>query len=353
MATVKLNWDTASAQLLTSLKEVWADDGFSNVTLVFEDESCIKTNRTLLAAVSPVMRHFLKMNTATSCQILMFGMESSMVRALLDFIFTEEICIEQEKLELFCSTASKLKVDGFMERGDTEKQQIEVKPEVNLTKVELMPAEVIPTMDDLSAPVFTPVEFERDMDSLKEEFLLLSSVDQLNTFQPDEVDNKADQKNDGRVKRKVQMDEIIVKKNKGISCMNCKTMNVLDHDKFLTLEELHQHQKEVHCRDKSAIYNCEQCGQEFFKMVNFNQHKRKEHPENPNNGRISCDICGRSFKTQSSMEKHRDYSHPVPGKVFKCKMPNCKKESMTKNASNVHYYQSHSERQRKEFEGKL
>ena len=119
MATVKLNWDTASAQLLTSLKEVWADDGFSNVTLVFEDESCIKTNRTLLAAVSPVMRHFLKMNTATNCQILMFGMESSMVRALLDFIFTEEICIEQEKLELFCSTASKLKVDGFIERDGT------------------------------------------------------------------------------------------------------------------------------------------------------------------------------------------------------------------------------------------
>merc|ERR1740129_904053 len=118
MGSVTLNWETASAQLLTSLKEVWADNGFSNVTLVFEDESSIQTNRTLLAAVSPVMRNFLKMNAASNCQIMMFGIESSLVKALLDFIFTEEISIEQEKLELFFSTASKLKVDGFMEIGN-------------------------------------------------------------------------------------------------------------------------------------------------------------------------------------------------------------------------------------------
>ena len=345
MGSVTLNWETASAQLLTSLKEVWADDGFSNVTLVFEDESFIQTNRTLLAAISPVMRNFLKMNAAPNCHILMFGIESSMVRALLDFIFTEEICIQQEKLELFFSTATKLKVDGFMERENTEKQQSEIKPAMDWTKVELM-QEVIPTLDELYREL-------RDMDSLKEEVPLLNSVDQLNTFQPDRVDSIANQKNDGRIKRKVEVDEIIVKENKGISCIACKTMEVLDHDKFLTLEELHQHEKEVHSRDRSAIYNCEQCGQEFFKLVNFNQHKRKEHPEKPNYGRISCDVCGRSFKTKASMEKHKDFSHPVPGKVFKCKMPNCKKESMTKNASNVHYYQSHSERQRKEFEGKL
>jgi len=358
MGSVTLNWETASAQLLTSLKEVWADNGFSNVTLVFEDESSIQTNRTLLAAVSPVMRNFLKMNAAPNCQIMMFGIESSLVKALLDFIFTEEISIEQEKLELFFSTASKLKVDGFMEIGNgnanTEKQQTEIKPGMDWTKVELM-QEVIPTMNELNTTDYTPLEFERaDIHSLKEEVPLLCSVDPLNTVHPDKVDSIANQKNDGRIKRKVEVDEIIVKKDKGISCIACKTMEVLDHDKFLTLEELHQHEKEVHSRkDRSGIYNCEQCGQEFFKLVNFNQHKRKMHPENPNDGRISCNVCGRSFKTKASMEKHKDFSHPVPGKVFKCKMPNCKKESMTKNASNVHYYQSHSERQRKEFEGKL
>ena len=115
MSTVKLNWDTASAQMLTSVKEIWADEGFANVTLAFEDESVIHTNRTLLAAISPVMRSFLKDKNTRNSKILMFGMESSIVTALLDFIFREEIFLEQDKLDLFFSTASKLKINGFME----------------------------------------------------------------------------------------------------------------------------------------------------------------------------------------------------------------------------------------------
>ena len=134
MSTVKLNWDTASAQMLTSLKEIWADEGFLNITLAFEDESVIHTNRTLLAAISPVMRSFLKGDNTPNSKLLMFGMESSMVRALLDFIFIEEICIEQEKLDLFFRTASKLKVNGFMEGKSNKKQHCDVVSELDLIK---------------------------------------------------------------------------------------------------------------------------------------------------------------------------------------------------------------------------
>ena len=352
MNTVKLNWASASAQLLTSLKEVWTDDGFSNVTLAFEDESFIQTNRTLLAAVSPVMKQFLKMNSAPNCQILMFGLESSMVRALLDFIFTEEICIEQDKLEMFFGTASKLKVDGFMESaGLAEQYQSKVNDTLqedinNELKVEESKPELLSKLNELnSSDIFT---FE-DTSTPKELPLQVVGED-LN-----EGENLAKQKIAGNRKstRLEMMDEETVNENKGISCFLCRAMDIVDHDKFQTMDDLHQHEKEMHMKDKSALYNCEHCGKEFYKLVNFNQHKRKEHPENPTAGKVCCDVCGKSFKTKTSMERHRDYSHPVPGKVFNCKMPNCKKVSLTKNASSVHYYQGHSERQRKEFEGKL
>ena len=351
MSTVKLNWDTASAQLLTNLKEVWTDHGFSNVTLAFEDESSIQTNRTLLAAVSPVMKHFLKLNKTSDCQILMLGIESSMVRALLDFIFTEEICMDQEKLKLFFETASKLKVDGFTERGMTKNYQVdqwksckdESKQEIPETMDEFNTSDLI-TTDSICS-------------STSKELQLLHNIEgNLGTTpHPDDEEFIAKQRGKERKRKntKLELVEETVHENKGISCFYCKAMNILDHDKFLTVEDLHQHEKEVHMRDNSAIYNCEQCGKEFYKLVYFNQHKRKEHPKNQIVGQVSCDVCGRSFKTRASMERHRDYSHPVPGKVFKCKMPNCKKESLTKNASSVHYYQSHGERERKEFEGKL
>ena len=354
MNTVKLNWESASAHLLTSLKEVWSDDGFSNVTLAFEDESFFQTNRTLLAAVSPVMRQFLKMNTAPNCQILMFGLESSMVRALLDFIFTEEICIEQDKLERFFATASKLKVDGFMESaGLAEQNQMKVNdtPQEDIPhdfKVEESKPELLSTLDEINSSDIFPFENPCTLKELPR---------QVVGEAPNEGENFAMQKIAGSIERKTtrleMMDEEAVNENKGFSCFHCRAMEIVDHDKFQTMDDLHQHEKEVHMKDKSALYNCEQCGKEFYKLVYFNQHKRKEHPENPTVGKVCCDVCGRSFKTKASMEKHRDYSHPVPGKVFNCRMPNCKKVSLTKNASSVHYYQGHSEKQRKEFEGKL
>ena len=333
MSTVKLNWDTASAQMLTSLKEIWADEGFLNITLAFEDESVIHTNRTLLAAISPVMRSFLKGDNTPNSKLLMFGMESSMVRALLDFIFIEEICIEQEKLDLFFSTASKLKVNGFMEGKSNKKQHCDVVSELDLIKA-------------AQYELTEPDDFEMNLtQNTSKEVKVIKDDNQANL----NVDGQTQQRKSTRL----ELDEEIVDVKKGLSCFLCKAAEKVDHDRFLTIDDLHKHDREVHMRDTSSVYNCEQCGLEFFKMVVFNQHKRKEHPENPTNDGVNCDVCGRNFKTKAKMEKHRDYSHPVPGKMYKCRIPKCQKESRTKNASNVHYYQFHTEKQRKEFEGKF
>ena len=365
MSTVKLNWDTASAQMLTSVKEIWADEGFANVTLAFEDESVIHTNRTLLAAISPIMRSFLKDKNTRNSKIFMFGMESSIVTALLDFIFREEIFFEQDKLDLFFSTASKLKINGFMEgkaedsklnpigftkgKEEDKNQQNDVIADNNLLvasqkdkKQDLFPTNVETNTSDLNHSDF---EIDLSQNIAKEDPLQIIKED----------NNQRKYKVDGRTQRKstrLEVDEEIVDEKRGISCFYCKAAGTVDHDRFPTLDELHKHERDVHMRDTSSVYNCEQCGLEFYKMVVFNQHKRKEHPENPTEG-VCCDICGRSYKSKAKMEKHRDYSHPVPGKMFKCRIADCQKESRTKNASNVHYYQSHTEKQRKEFEGKL
>ena len=341
MSKVKLNWQTASAELLISLKEIWANDGFSNVTLTFEDGAVIQTNRTLIAALSPVMRNFLEGKESQNSKIFMFGIDSSTMKALLDFVFTEEICIEQEKLDLFLSTATKLKVCGFMddnkenltEKSDNEYPQYDSKQEI-----------LCPTINELTS--FDSAVFEREL----EVDLNAHSEETVQKNRSDLLDSEDNTQNfDARLK----VEEEIADKKKGISCFICKAAGKLDHDRFPSIDDLNQHEKEVHTRDNSPVYNCDQCGLEFHKLVVFNQHKRKEHPDNTSRGMVACDVCGRSYKTKAKMEKHRDFSHPIPGTLFKCKMPNCPKESTTKNASNVHYYQAHSERQRKEFEGKL
>ena len=93
---------------------------------------------------------------------------------------------------------------------------------------------------------------------------------------------------------------------------------------------------------------CEFCEKTFAFPIDLKRHIKSIHNAVKDH---NCDICGKSFKTAAKLVTHTDYSHPVPGRMFKCKL--CPKESRTKNASNVHYYQAHNEIERKTFEGKM
>merc|ERR1712126_745384 len=110
---VNLNWADFSANLLDSLRETWSDDSFSDVTLVFDDETRIGANRTLLASISPLFKNVLKTKSSQNPYFFMFGLDSTMVKFLLDFVCTGQTEISKESLELFLTTAEKLKLKAF------------------------------------------------------------------------------------------------------------------------------------------------------------------------------------------------------------------------------------------------
>jgi len=110
---VNLNWADFSANLLDSLRETWCDDSFSDVTLVFDDETRIGANRTLLASISPLFKNVLKTKSSQNPYFFMFGLDSMMVKFLLDFVCTGQTEISKESLELFLTTAEKLKLKAF------------------------------------------------------------------------------------------------------------------------------------------------------------------------------------------------------------------------------------------------
>ena len=122
----KLNcWDTSQQEISRNLKEIWNDHCFADVTLAFDDEVQIKTNRTLLAAISPVLRGAMKSVSGHNSCIFLFGMESSTVKSLLEFVYQENINIEKDKLEHFLNTARKLKINGFIEANEAEHKKVD------------------------------------------------------------------------------------------------------------------------------------------------------------------------------------------------------------------------------------
>ena len=361
---IHLNCDDFPSQITDNLKHLSGDPDFADVTLAFEDDTRISGNKIVLSAISPVLRNTLKKLPGPNPCVLLFGMNSNIVKSLLDFVFMGQIDIQKDCLDGFLQIANLLQIKGFSfadvrvkvpRAGDsTVKSESKIKvPEI------LVPTE-IETCDftlEESLVVDTQLEtfnfenetvpgtnkdqqwqkWEKEMNNIYNK--APPEHEASNTFTVVNNDKPSDGRK-GTLKKNIHEERQY--DNEGFRCFHCKNM-------FKTLEILKEHEEIKHVTDKTKTYKCEECSESFFKLIYMKQHKRKVH--GGAGVQNACDTCGRSFKSEKSLNTHIDYAHPVPGKLFKCKL--CSKESLTKNASNVHYYQAHPEWERKAFfEGK-
>ena len=343
MEEVKLNYDNPNF-ILDNLKKLSGDPDFTDVTLAFEDDTRISANKIFLSAISPVLRNPLKKLKGSDPCILLFGMDSNMFKLVLDFVYSGEICIQKNSLEQFLEFSDRLKIEGLALNEQHTVQRAGV-----ISKQEGVSSQEAFYDNDLSLDEYAdcapPTDSSSDM-----------TMEAINALERN-IDPECEKMKqpmvgiikDGIIKpvkdKNSTLKESIAEETyaAGIRCWLCKKP-------FESMESLTEHEKKVHTRENTKYYKCEFCDLEFHKNLLLNQHRRKVH-ENTDPSSNACDVCGKAFKNQNSMLKHKDYAHPVPGRLFKCKL--CPKESMTKNASNVHYYQAHPDWERKAFEGKV
>merc|ERR1712126_677185 len=111
--SVQLNWDNCSEQLIDTLKKLWTDEGFTDVTLVFDDGQTIGVNSTLLATISPIFKNAIRGKHRQNPYFFLFGMDIMSIKSLLEFSFSAKVTILETDLDKFMETATKLKVTGF------------------------------------------------------------------------------------------------------------------------------------------------------------------------------------------------------------------------------------------------
>ena len=262
MENIKLNWDKCPENLLNNLKTLWSDNGFNDVTLAFDDESQFNVNRTLLAALSPHLKSILRKVQGHKPWLYMFGLDSSLVKSLLDFVFFGEINIEKDKLEGFVKIANKLQIDGFTFEG----QQTDY--------------------------------YRKNEEYLEDQEEIIDLINEYKTTVKSEDKNKD---------------------------MELTENSLLNESNSFPTSPTVNSDSQIHTNYKTGTkYSCNKCERKFKTHLWLKQHESKKHAVLSETD-LTCDICYRQFKTISKMEKHKDYSHP----------------SLTKNASNVHYHQSH------------
>ena len=112
--TVCLKWTELKDNVLTAFGRMREDEDFADVTLACDDGGQVKAHKVILAASSPFFENMLKRNKHSHLVILMRGMKSADLLAIVDFLYLGEASICQENLESFLAIAEELKLKGLL-----------------------------------------------------------------------------------------------------------------------------------------------------------------------------------------------------------------------------------------------
>ena len=95
-----LKWNDFQDIVQASFAELRNDTDFTDVTLACEDQS-IKAHKVVLSSCSPFFKRLLKSHQHPQPLIYMRGVKSSVLTAIVDFIYLGEANVFQEHLESF------------------------------------------------------------------------------------------------------------------------------------------------------------------------------------------------------------------------------------------------------------
>ena len=119
MDKYNLCWNEFDNCASATIKTLWSDNAFTDVTLVSDDDKQIQAHKVILGSSSSFFRKILNSNLNKHLFIYLKGIGYSEMNALLRFMYLGQTEVEQENLEKFMNAARELKVRGLHEKLDT------------------------------------------------------------------------------------------------------------------------------------------------------------------------------------------------------------------------------------------
>ena len=112
MSKLVLNWDDHLLNSTLTLRNMWEEEEFFDVTLACDDDQ-IGAHKVILASASPFLRNILKKNPHSHPLLYIKGATKKNMKVLLNFIYSGETHVSQDDLEDFMTLAKSLEVKGL------------------------------------------------------------------------------------------------------------------------------------------------------------------------------------------------------------------------------------------------
>ena len=105
---LNLTWHTFTDHLRGMLLEMMISNEFTDVTLITDDKKYYKAHKVILCASSPMFKNILSDNTNTL--IYLRGIQSGDLELILQFIYTGETTLYQDRMNEFFNVAKNLEI---------------------------------------------------------------------------------------------------------------------------------------------------------------------------------------------------------------------------------------------------
>ena len=250
-----INWDSHTNHMKDVLHRMMKSEDLTDVTLVCDDKTRIKVHKVVLSACSTVFKSIIDELPETNSVIYLRGVKEEELKNILEFMYTGEVMIIQERMDLFLQVARDLKIveianiNSIGSAGSNSikanKYEEEIKPMRQHKSTSIFKSTNEIEMPKHNIPKNVKVSLVKDshLSKTKEEMLLKYYDDQ------------------------VKAQNTHVEKNEMFSCDKCN--HVASSQTFLN-----NHFRVVHLGLKCV---CNQCGKIFAEDTKLNSHLQFDH----------------------------------------------------------------------------
>ena len=116
MELINLTWDVYSENSCNTMRNLYSDTTFTDVTLVTEDEKEILAHKVVLASSSCFFKKLMKMKNVKNHQnplLYLKGIKFSLLNSIIKFIYLGETEINRNEIENFMMIGKDLEISGL------------------------------------------------------------------------------------------------------------------------------------------------------------------------------------------------------------------------------------------------
>ena len=300
-----LKWKYLTSNLNSSLSDVFAENNFSDVTLVSDDQIPFQAHRYVLSAFSPVFKSMLQNHPDSHPLIYLRGVNQQELDLILQFIYLGVTSVYHSNMNRFSQAAQDLKIKNLVDNTrmvDLENRYYEHNQNIHENSDNQDQNDYVSTNETTNGK--TPSSDE------------VQSGKQLHTRIECVIGNEGNRILNNQTQSY----------HKGIQyyCKYCKYNTIKQSNLRRHVENIHEglkypcnqcnykasqqshlksHQRSIH---EGVKYSCTQCGKQFTTQGEMRNHQQSIHE----GVRYSCDQCASQFTLLRSLKVHMNKKHP-------------------------------------------